>query len=501
MVPLSASAGQPRPPLAASSSGPPCVKASRPLRRPSLALLSWPLGIVLMASAASCDGGSGTCSPGQGGAAGGGPGGGGAGGAAEVRTALLGAPLVFAPTTHGFGVSVVLAQGDPASLRARVRPNGQPVWGAAAKPSVRATDLAEWAIGGLSAGAAYDYQIVVPASGGELPLFQGTVTTQRPAGTPFTFALVTDTHIGSDLSYSNQGDPTTLEMASAAIADARPDFVVNLGDILDFHEFGFNVPPKDGSITRAAYLNYRRTFGTTVASAAHFVTIGGWDSESGCNTLEEINRSRDQRLLYLPGPGSQTYPEGGSANQDYYAFTWGDALFVVLNVFTYTPTCHLLSEYPGSPDDWTLGDDQLAWLGTTLASSGAKWKVLLIHHPVGGDAGDFDDSAYGRGGGRAANVGQQATVHALMRQYGVQIFFYGHDHVFTDMTVDNIHYSLPGSAGAIWYFTPDQTGYAQDWEVPGWGRVTVGPDGVHVQFVDLSGKIIYEYSLGQPADQ
>lgn len=415
------------------------------------------------------------------------------------ETSLLGAPVVFAPTTHGFGVSAVLAQGKPGTLRARVRPHGQAAstWGDALTPAVRQSDLAEWSIDGLSAGVGYDYQLSVDTTAGETALFQGSVTTQRPAGQPFTFALVTDTHIGADLLYTNQGNPQTLEAASTAIAAAAPDFVMNLGDILDFHEYGFNTPPPAGSITRAAYLNYRQTFGPTIANAAHFLAIGGWDSESGCNTLDEIDRSRAQRLLYLPGPTPQTYPEGGSPFQDYYAFTWGDALFVVLNVFTYTPTCHLLSEDPGLPDDWTLGDDQLAWLQTTLAGSSAKWKFLLIHHPVGGNAGDSDDSAYGRGGGRAAQVGQQAIVHAMMRQYGVQIFFYGHDHVFTDMTVDDIHYSLPGSAGAIWFFTPDQTGYTQDWEVPGWGQVTVGPDSVHVQFLDLTGQILYEYSLTQ----
>jgi len=420
-----------------------------------------------------------------------------AGDVAGDAGALLGAPVVFAPTTHGFGVSAVLAQGSPSALRARVRPAGQSGWGSPLEPMVRAQDLAQWTIDGLSPGARYEYQLSARAGSAETALFQGTVTTQRPAGQPFTFALVTDTHIGADLTYSNQGNPQTLESASTAIADAAPDFVVNLGDMLDFHEYGFNTPPPDSSITRAAYLNYRQTFGPTIANASHFLAIGGWDSESGCNTPQEIDRSRSQRLLYLPGPTPQTYPEGGSPYQDYYAFTWGDALFVVLNVFTYTPTCHLLSEYPGAADDWTLGDDQLAWLQQTLAGATAKWKFLLIHHPVGGNAGNPDDSAYGRGGGRAAQVGQQATVHALMRQYGVQIFFYGHDHVFTDMNVDDIHYSLPGSAGAIWYFTPDETGYTQDWEVPGWGRVTVAPDSVHVQFLDLSGQILYEYSLKQ----
>jgi hypothetical protein len=44
-------------------------------------------------------------------------------------------------------------------------------------------------------------------------------------------------------------------------------------------------------------------------------------------------------------------------------------------------------------------------------------------------------------------------VHQLMQDHGVQIFFYGHDHTFTDMVVDGIHYTMPGSAGAVWMFT------------------------------------------------
>lgn len=471
------------------SGRPPFADCPRPRAvavRPGLATLRSPGGVLLPMVACligGCASAVGTPDAGEDGDA-----------PPAAEAALLGPPVVFAPTARGFGVSAVLASGDPSALRARVRPHGSGAWGDAVSPEVRAPDLAEWSLGGLAAGTSYDYQLSGPSSG-DGGLFQGTVMTERPSGASFSFALVTDTHIGSDLSYTNQGDPSTLEMVSSAIATAAPDFVVNLGDMLDFHQYGFNVPPPDGSITRAAYLNYRQTFGDTIANAAHFVTIGGWDSESGCNTQDEIDRSREQRLLYLPGPTPQTYPEGGSPYEDYYAFTWGDALFVVLNVYTYTPSCHLLSEDPGLPDDWTLGKDQLDWLQTTLAGSHAKWKFLLIHHPVGGNAGDPADSAYGRGGGRAAEVGEQATVHAMMRQYGAQILFYGHDHVFTDMTVDDIHYSLPGSAGAIWFFTPDETGYTKDWEVPGWGLVTVTPDSVHVQFLDLTGQILYEYTL------
>ena len=82
-----------------------------------------------------------------------------------------------------------------------------------------------------------------------------------------------------------------------------------------------------------------------------------------------------------------------------------------------------------------------------------------------------------------------------MRQYGVQIFFYGHDHVFADMQVDGIHYTLPGSAGAIWNFTPAETGYSQSWPDPGWGRVTVSPGSVNVKFLKVGGGLLYEYTL------
>ena len=91
---------------------------------------------------------------------------------------------------------------------------------------------------------------------------------------------------------------------------------------------------------------------------------------------------------------------------------------------TYTPSCHLLSLDPGLPDDWTLGAAQLAWLEQTLTNATAKWRFTFIHHTVGGKAGNDIDSAYGRGGGQAACVGEQATVHDMLMRHGVQIFFY-----------------------------------------------------------------------------
>lgn len=416
-------------------------------------------------------------------------------GGSSVSPALLGAPLVFAPTSNGFGVSAVLSAGAPAAVALRVRSPGAVEWATALAPDVRASDLAQWRVTGLSSGTRHQYRIVTRGTGAETVLYEGSAVTPRSPGASFSFAMVTDTHVGADPTYSNQGVPETTTTVSRAIGVAAPDFVINLGDVLDFHQYGFNNPPPDKSIARAAYLNYRELMGDTTADAAHYEVLGGWDSEAGCNKPDEIERSRSQRLLYVPGPDATTYPEGGSAFQNYYAFTWGDALFVMLDVFTYTPTCHLLYEDPGLADDWTLGTEQLDWLRGVLAGTTAKWRFLFIHHPVGGMTPDPVESAYGRGGGLAANVGMQATVHQLMRDHGVQVFFYGHDHVFTDMTVDGIHYALPGSAGAPWMFTHDETGYDTFWSDSGWGRVDVTPDSVHVRFINLAGETLYEFTV------
>jgi len=277
----------------------------------------------------------------------------------------------------------------------------------------------------------------------------------------------------------------------------RPDFVINLGDVIDLHGFGFNIPVPDPSWARKGFLDYRRLLGLLASQAPHFLVLGNWDGEKGHFTEEERLRARGPRFDYLPNPRAEDHPEGGGPNQDYYAFTWGDALFVVLNVVSYTPTAHTLDRTadPGRPDDYTLGREQLAWVEKTLSDAKSRWKFVCIHHAAGGRAGDARNSAYGRGGGRAARVGEQARLHALMRKHGVQVFFYGHDHVFTDMVVDGIHYTLPGSCGAPWKFKRAETGYERFWPDSGYARVRVEPDRVVVVFVDAEGRELHRYSI------
>lgn len=414
---------------------------------------------------------------------------------------LHGAPLIFNPTANSFEINVVVSHGDPAKLQASVRGEGQADFAPLPPPSHRASSIAEWKADDLSAGTRYDYRItsLEPERTGEV-LFEGSAITQRPPGQEFSFTIITDTHVPQpvDTAQRDQIEQVYQDVMRDVTQLEQPDFIVNLGDLLDFHLYGFNAPPLLPQGSRDAYMNYRSLMGPILGNAAQFTVIGNWEGENGCFSPDVIDRSLSQRLLYMPGPEPTTYPEGGNINEDYYAFQWGDALFVVLNVMTYTTTCHELSTLGGTPDDWTLGHEQLEWFENTLAQATSRWRFVLIHHVVGGAAGNQANSNYGRGGGQSAYIGEQALVHELMRESGVQIFFYGHDHVFTDMVVDDIHYTLPGSAGAPWKFVTSETGYVNYWPESGYGRVHVSPESVQVDFVAQGGIELYSYRIPDP---
>jgi hypothetical protein len=202
----------------------------------------------------------------------------------------------------------------------------------------------------------------------------------------------------------------------------------------------------------------------------------------------------------MPNPGTNTYPEGGNEYEDYYGFTWGDVLCLALTVTGYTPSDHVYQGSIGTGDDWTLGKKQRDWLYNQLSKSNAKWKLLFIHHTVGGKAGDDINTRYGRGGGQAAGTGEQKLIHQWMRKFNVKALFYGHDHVFTDIPVDGIHYVCVGSAGAPWKFTREQTGYKKYWPESGYTWVDVNRDKLTVLFVKPDplkpeGEVLHKFDI------
>src|SRR4051812_42639918 len=80
---------------------------------------------------------------------------------------LLGAPLVFAPTSRGFGLSVVLRSGDPRLLHLRVRDQELSAWTVQPPPLSPAVDLAQWTVDGLVPGRRYVYEVSTLTGAGD----------------------------------------------------------------------------------------------------------------------------------------------------------------------------------------------------------------------------------------------------------------------------------------------------------------------------------------------
>ena len=346
--------------------------------------------------------------------------------------------------------------------------------------SIRALSSAEIKLESLSPDTTYVYQVLARVK--EEREFQ-RVTEQkfkskRSTPSAFSFALISDSHITP----FNKDRFDILSQVSSSILARKPDLVMLLGDnIQTFTSHGG--PMTEELFGPRLYSLVRQGLGFLPSSVPVFWVNGNWEGENGWHPERERRWARQARKAFIPGPDANTYPEGGSEEQDFYGFTWGDALFLVLNVTGYTPLDHGLENPHSKADDWTLGERQKRWFSEQLSRSKAPWKFVFSHHTVGGKGGDDTNSRYGRGGGRAAKTGEQALIHQWMKQSGSQVFFYGHDHVFTDIEVDGIHYVCVGSAGAPWKFPESITGYSKYWTPSGYTWVNVSKDRLKISFV------------------
>ncbi|MEI6035087.1 MAG: metallophosphoesterase [Verrucomicrobiae bacterium] len=327
---------------------------------------------------------------------------------------------------------------------------------------------------------------------------EATFQTARPPGSTFTFTITSDSHLDANT------DPATYQKTLAnALAD-KPDFHIDLGDTF--------MTEKHESREAAArqYLAQRYYLGQLCQSAPLFFVLGNHDGESprgrgdgGLAAWSNLTRKR-----YFPNPVPDKFysgdgfqhPEAGLL-QDYYAWEWGGALFVVLDPYWF------MQQRRGRGDCWkqSLGLEQYQWLRRTLESSRAKFKFVFIHHLVGG----ANDQA--RGGAEAAPLyewggknpdgtdgfaqnrpGWPAPIHELLVNNNVSIVFHGHDHLYARQDLDGIVYQevpqpgypgdgkVPRSAEEYGYLTGTILGSS------GHLRVKVSPDSTVVDYVRSS---------------
>ncbi len=172
----------------------------------------------------------------------------------------------------------------------------------------------------------------------------------------------------------------------------------------------------------------------------------------------------------------------------------------------------LFSIQPGNSNaDYILGEAQLSFLQTTLeAYQNIPWKFVFAHHLFGGNdtCEDFAPQ-YGRGNANGAYQYDQLYIQELMEEYGVQAFFYGHDHVFSVSEASlapnkKVSYICSGNAGSScpWHVSLEGCYEPYDgfFHLGGHVRVDVSPQNVTVSYIrasldDNNGTLLSSYQL------
>lgn len=388
----------------------------------------------------------------------------------------------------------------------------------------------------LTPNTAYHYRILdadtrKPLLPSDKP---GTFHTARPPGSSFTFDLQADSHLDAGCR------PDLYQLTLASIAADHPDFLIDLGDTFMTGKH----PSRSSALLQ--YNAQRYYLGLVSHSAPLFLVLGNHDGEEtkkrGASDPDGLATwSCLQRKNFFPNPfpsPPNSFYTGNTAPHptigllhDYYAFTWGDALFIALDPY-WTSGPGQRSAKGGraggggagnnSGWDMTLGKDQYAFLAKTLASSHAKYKFILIHQLVGG----LDNA--GRGGAEAADFFEWGghdldhsdtfaahrpdfpspalPVHQLLLKYHVTAVFHGHDHFYAHQLKDGILYQLcPQPAHRNSRSTQaEEYGYKTGTFLPNSGhlRVRVTPANLTLTYIRSATPDLERNALtnGQPAD-
>lgn len=333
-----------------------------------------------------------------------------------------------------------------------------------------------------------------------------TFHTQRAAGETFTFVVQADPHM------DEQSSIPVYERCLQNQLEDNPDFMIDLGDFLmtdKLKNLTTNKIPKDTIAYRCKLL--RSKYEISAHSVPLFIALGNHEGESGWNLNETSENiavwGTNERKKYFLNPAPDNFYTGDATNytfvgqrESYYSWTWGDALFIVIDPYWFT------NLKPGATTGWrwTLGQVQYNWLRTTLENSTAKFKFVFSHQIVGGDPNgrggvEFAD-LYEWGGknpdtnktdGFATNrTGWYKPIKDLLAENKVTIFFHGHDHFFGKQEKDCLVYQetpQPShsntTTSSVSYAT--SYGYLEGTIIPNTGhiRVTVSSNGVQTEYV------------------
>lgn len=371
----------------------------------------------------------------------------------------------------------------------------------------------ETLIDGLQPNTRYYYRLNYNGIAGA----EHTFMTQRVEGSTFTFDIQGDSHPER---VGKQFDANLYTKTLLSAASDQPDFYMAIGDDFSVDALkNVNI-----NTVTAQYVNQRQWLG--LVGAPVFLVNGNHEQAALANYDGTPNNvavwAGNARNAYYPQPAPDAFYTGDAEQveyigllRDYYAWTWGDALFVVIDPYWHSKTTvdNMFGDggqgqaSKGKRDLWeaTLGEAQYQWFKQTLETSNAKYKFVFAHHVNGTGRGGIDVAntfEWGDSANLAAHrPGWDKTIHQLMVDNHVTIFFQGHDHIFVKQELDGVVYqSLPTPADPNYAFD-NADAYKTGDKLPASGhvRVNVSHDGVTVDYVrsylDKSDEVAFSYTV------
>lgn len=127
----------------------------------------------------------------------------------------------------------------------------------------------------------------------------------------------------------------------------------------------------------------------------------------------------------------------GMGRYTFYSFTEGDGTVE----FFALDSPMLVSGRP--PEDATR---QVEWLTRKLGESGARWKIVLLHHPIYSSA-----AKHGTGSDDEHEMdGLRELLEPLFTEHGVDAVLSGHDHVYERTKPQKgVHYFVTGAGAKL----------------------------------------------------
>ncbi len=421
---------------------------------------------------------------------------------------LIASEILGRPTSNSITVNVVPAVGMELYYEYGTSPGSYTARTAAQKASAGAP--LETLISGLQPNTRYYYRLRSADLTGE----ERTFTTARAPGSTFTFAIQGDSHperIG------NQFEPTLYERTLRSAAASQPDFFFTIGD-----DFSVDtLKTVNAETVRELYINQRQWLG--LVEAPVFLVNGNHEQASLANLDGTPNNvavwAQTSRNAYYPQPAPDAFYTGDAQPvehigllRDYYAFTWGDALFVVIDPYWHSPQT-VDNQFGADRDEkknrdlWnvTLGEAQYQWFKRTLETSTAQYKFVFAHHINGTGRGGIElADSYEWGDAaqfKTKRPGWDAPIHQLMAQNQVTIFFQGHDHLFARQELDGVIYQTLPEPAHPGYTTENDDAFTSGVKYPNSGhlQVTVSPEGVKVDYIrsylEKADELAYSYTV------